>query len=61
MQLSMAWERWRELASKKFDFNLTFQTSAAQALEKMLCAQEQGPLKVSHIPWALRCLNRCGN
>ena len=47
MQLSFAWERWQELATKKFDFNLTFQSTAALTLEKMLPPQEQGPLKVT--------------
>ena len=46
MQLSFAWEKWRELAAKKFDFNIVFQTRAVRILERQLGPEEEGPLRV---------------
>lgn len=47
VQLNFAWERWRELASSEFDFNLTFLNTAAQTLEKIMDPKERAALKVA--------------
>ncbi|KAK9811066.1 hypothetical protein WJX73_010679 [Symbiochloris irregularis] len=46
-RLSFAWEKWRELASSRFDFNIIFQTTAVRILQQQLGPEEEGPLRVS--------------
>ena len=45
--MQLGWKTWQQLGSRGFDFNISFESTAARKLAEMLPLEEQTTLKVS--------------